>query len=376
MSQAGQPVESLRERVGRRWGLLVLTGLGALLAGVAPFQNWYTNLLIVFSPGAAEEDAKGITLFGVWGIALGIGDLLLAIVVLVAVLTPQRLATPLAFAALGLVAILVADLVVIATALDKATLAAAEGAAALAAAADSKVLFHIFSAGTELSLGAILLLGLVAAQLPRRDLAPRVVAGIAGALGVLSLALPWVTAYVEVGGRLRVDRFWVFTAPPDVAVLGVGMVLVVGLAGGLALLSRTPPPMLVAAIAAGPVAIVLSVVYPPRDQVEQHLAHHHVLNAPHGFAVPFALYASVLLMVAGIRLAWRRSRGAGVTPQAGPSGGPVGHPAPPIGTGAPWVYPGSPGGQPAGGRVAPPGERPVPPEANGVAGSPPWTTAR
>lgn len=306
---------------------------------MVPFQTWYRNDLIVYKLGAEAETA-GITYFGAWGVGFGIGIVVLAVVALVAGVAPERLSTPLSFAALGLVAILAADLVVIGMALTKARVVAGEGAASLAAAADSKVSTYVHSQGMNAGVVALASLGLVAVQLPWQDLAPRVLAGIPGTLGLLSVALPWVEAYVEVDGDLRVHRYWVFTAPTAVLGLGLGLLVVVGLAGALALLPRASVPVLVAATVVGLAVIAAFAQIVPKDLVEEQLAGQRVLAVNDGAANLVGQFAS--LLVAGLRLGWRTYR-ARFSARAGRSGPPLGHLAPPDG------------------RPAPPGGRPAPP---------------
>lgn len=307
---AGEP--SLWVRLRRRWGLLLVTGFATVYLVVSLVTPWFTNTLIA-APVRSDSQELGLGHFGIWTYGYAAGVIVLLLLVLAAVVLPQRIGGVLALAGLALTVPLALDLVVLAFKLGQArTVSGEAGAALLAASGDQikHVWFLVNMPAAHHAGFAVLLLGVVAMQIPRPELAPHLLAGVGIAAGLLSLALPWATAYLAVDGKLQVQRYWLWSVNSTGVLLAVGMLLLAGMATvGLAT-GRMPLPLMIGLVVLGNLVLWQPSLLEAAEVVGQQLKAQDPMSVEPNGAVRFMEFGALFLVIAAIRLWWRGRRRA------------------------------------------------------------------
>ncbi|HEX6073786.1 MAG TPA: hypothetical protein VFZ32_00795 [Micromonosporaceae bacterium] len=302
------PATSLSARLRQRWALVLVTLLGGLVSVNALVEPWLSTTLIV-SPVKSDSTEYGVERSGILGIGFAVGLILVLILVAAAVGLPERTGTVAAFAALMLTVILAVELIYLAFRLGAARTASGEtGAALLASFGDDRhhvwFLIHMHLAYKAAS--GLALLGLVAVQVPRPDLGPRLLAGLGAAAALVSLAFPWATAYLPVDGELGVRRYWLWSIGGSGVGLAAGMVVltVLGLAVGWRS-RRVPLPLVLAAVVIGFVVFWGPLALDGAAVMEKQLAAQDPMSVPENAAPRFMEFAALLLSIAVVRTWWR-----------------------------------------------------------------------
>jgi len=182
----------------RRWGLIGLTGLAAVVGLQSLFGDWLTYHVEV-SEVAKEDSESGIGYFGALSIGYAVGMVIMLALVALTLWRPGRFRTGLAWAALGLGLLLIVDLALVIRqihdVLDHIAGRVArlrDSMETLPAVAD----FHVRSPALYAALTATLLLLLTAAQLvaPHRSIQVQALSG--AVLAFVAAGLPWTLIWV------------------------------------------------------------------------------------------------------------------------------------------------------------------------------------
>jgi hypothetical protein len=306
MPMPAAPEPSLGVRLRRRWALVLVTLLGGLVSVNAMFDSWLSSIVAV-QPVSSDSEEYGLERSGILGIGFAVGLILVLILVATAVVLPERTGGVVALAALVVVGVLALELVYLALRLGVARTAAGENGAGLLATFsddDHRVWFLIYMPVAYKAASGLALLGLVAAQIPRPDLGPRLLAGFGTLAALVSLALPWATAYLPVAGELRVERYWLWSISGGGVVLALGMLLLTGL-GAVVLRQRVPLPVMLLAVVVGFVVFWGPLALDGAVVVEKQLAARDPMSVPENAAPRFMEFAALLLSIAVVRVWWR-----------------------------------------------------------------------
>ncbi|MGH3655325.1 MAG: hypothetical protein ACRDUA_01580 [Micromonosporaceae bacterium] len=209
--------QSLHAPPKRSWVLVGLTGLGALFAIQSWFGTWLTMQLTVSGVRDSFDDF-GISYFGAPGIGYGVGNLLLAVLLGLALWRTGRWRSWLSYAALAVCAVMVAALALVLVRLGDIEAAAAAEVIRLRDSVDGLPSYVAFRAGTPgliVAALATLLFALVAVQLsnPRRGLRIQAVAGVV--LCAVAAVMPWMRLWIvddlRPGNGLEQRYFWLWS---------------------------------------------------------------------------------------------------------------------------------------------------------------------
>jgi hypothetical protein len=346
----------------QRWALVLVTLLGGLVIINALLQPWLSTTLVV-SPVRADSTRYGLDQAGIWGIVLAVGLILVLVLVAVAVVSPPPTAGLLALTALTASVALAVELGYLALRLGAARTASGQSAAGLLESlGDGRhdVWFMVHMPAGYAAASGFALLVLVAAQIPRPDLGPTVLALSGAAAGVISLVTPWSTAYFPVDGEVVIERYWLWSVDGVGVALGLGALVLVALGAAVPLGLRVPLPLMLGVVVVGFVVFWGPLAIEEAGVLETQLEAQDPMSLPQNAAPRFMEFAALLVAIAVVRTWWRARRGhrnaaAGGVP---PGGAPAG--SAPVGS------------APAGSAlVEPPTGR-----VHSVAGSPAWPTAR
>lgn len=351
----------LGSRLRQRWGLILATGLGGLVIGNALFQPWLSTTLIL-SPVKANSREYGLAQSGVWGILLAGGLIVVFALVVAALVTPEPTSGLLALTALTASVALAVEMVFLALRLGAARTSSGQLAAGMLESMGDQVRdvwFLVHMPAPYAAASGLALLALVAAQIPRPDLGVTVLAVSGAVAGVVSLVVPWATAYLPDDGDLVIDRHWVWSVGGVGVPLGLATLLLVALGFALPLGLRVSLPLMLGVVVVGFVVFWAPLTIEESKVLESQLTDPEPMSLPLNASPRFMEFAALLVSIAAVRTWWRARR-----ERRNASAEPPGQ---------------TPTGQTPT-RQMPPGQMPTGPAptapAPAVAGSPAWPTAR
>lgn len=335
-------------RLRQRWGLILATGVGGLVIGNALFQPWLSTTLIV-SPVKAQSREYGLGEAGIWGILLAVGLIVVFALVVAALVTPEPTSGLLGLTALTASVALTVEMVFLALRLGAARTASGQTAAGMLDSLGDQVRdvwFLVYMPAPYAAASGLALLALAAAQLARPDLGVTVLAVGGAVAGVVSLVVPWATAYLPNDGNLVIDRHWVWSVGGVGVPLGLATLLLVALGVAVPLGLRVRLPLMLGVVVVGFVVFWAPLTIEETKVLESQLTDPEPMSLPLNASPRFMEFAALLVSIAVVRT-WRQARNVSVesSPDA-TSGAPV------------------PTGQPLTG------------SGHAVAGSPTWPTAR
>ncbi|MGH3648405.1 MAG: hypothetical protein ACRDTM_14665 [Micromonosporaceae bacterium] len=216
------------------WGLAAIAAVAVVLTLKSLLSDWVSTRVMVL-PELREELQQGFTYFGVRGTGFAVGLVVLIVLVGLALWLPGRLRAGLAWSALALAVLLLVDALLMWLQVAELRLDSATAVVDVQREMWDReevpelIALDISAQGLYVGAFAILLLGLVAALLPRPERSPWVQAGL-GAVGALVvLPLPWVQAWSSIQYQLRVDNVWLWSRGVEGVLLGLGTVTLVAL---------------------------------------------------------------------------------------------------------------------------------------------------
>lgn len=302
----------LGSRLRQRWGLILATGLGGLVVGNALFQPWLSTTLIL-SPVKADSREYGLAQSGVWGILLAVGLIVVFALVVAALVTPEPTSGLLALTALTASVALAVEMVFLALRLGAARTASGQLAAGMLESMGDQVRdvwFLVFMPAPYAAASGLALLALVAAQLPRPDLGVTVLAVSGAVAGVVSLVVPWATAYLPDDGDLVIDRHWVWSVGGVGVPLGLATLLLVALGFAVPLGLRVSLPLMLGVVVVGFVVFWAPLTIEETKVLESQLTDPEPMSLPLNASPRFMEFAALLVSIVAVRTWWqaRRSR--------------------------------------------------------------------
>jgi len=349
-------------RLRQRWGLVLATGLGGLVIGNALFQPWLSTTLIV-SPVKSDSREYGLGQSGVWGILLAVGLIVVFALVVAALVAPEPTSGMLALTALTGSVALAVEMVFLALRLGAARTASGRLAAEMLESMGDQirdVWFLVHMPAPYAAASGLALLALVAAQVSRPDLGVSVLAVSGAVAGVVSLVVPWATAYLPDDGGLVIDRHWVWSVGGVGVPLGLATLLLVALGVAVPLGLRVSLPLMLGVVVVGFVVLWAPVTIEETKVLESQLTDPEPMSLPLNASPRFMEFAALLVSIAAVR-AWRGARRERRSASAGGTTGSMAR-------GRVQTGQMSPGSVPTGLASTAP--------APAVAGSPAWPTAR